>query len=89
MDAMTSLMAFTKLRSKVGRNLSGKHFQSAIQHTMTLSFNLKCPIALLQSLSFRHVVMKKCIIHLNLTMSLLASFLFSAAELVFLSVSGS
>ena len=33
--------------------------------------------------------MKKCIIHLNLTMSSLASFLFSAAGLVFLSVSGS
>ena len=33
--------------------------------------------------------MKKCIIHLNLTMSSLASFLFSAAGLVSLSVSGS
>ena len=83
-------LAFTKLRSKVGRNLSAKHFQSAIQHTMTLSFNLKCPIAQLQNLSFtRHVVMQKYIIHLNLTMSSLASFLFSAAGLVFLSVSGS
>ena len=88
MDAMASLMAFTKLRSKVGRNLPGTHFQSAIQHKMTLSLNLKCPIAQLQSLSFRHALMKKCIIHLNLTMSSLASFLFSAAGLVFLSVSG-
>ena len=33
--------------------------------------------------------MKKCIIHLNLTMSSLASFLFSVTGLVFLSVSGS
>ena len=34
---------FTKLRSKVCRNMLYKHFQSAIQHTMTLSFNLKLP----------------------------------------------
>ena len=33
--------------------------------------------------------MKKCIIHLNLTMSSLASFLFTVTGLVFLSVSGS
>ena len=90
MNTMASLIGFHKVAQQMGRNLSAKHFQSAIQHTMTLSFNLKCPIAQLQNLSFtRHVVMQKYIIHLNLTMSSLASFLFSAAGLVFLSVSGS
>ena len=90
MNTMASLIGFHKVAQQMGRNLSAKHFQSAIQHTMTLSFNLKCQIAQLQNLSFtRHVVMQKYIIHLNLTMSSLASFLFSAAGLVFLSVSGS
>ena len=55
-----------------------------------LVFQLKMPNSPIANLSFtRHVVMQKYIIHLNLTMSSLASFLFSAAGLVFLSVSGS
>ena len=87
MDAMASLIGFYKIAQQSGSESARQTFPKFNSTHNDPVFQLKG--AQLQSLSFRHALMQNCIIHLNLTMSSLASFLFSAAGLVFLSVSDS
>ena len=90
MDAMASLIGFYKVAHQTGSKSVRQTFPKCNSTHNDPVFQLKdAQLPNCKSLSFRHALIKKCIIHLNLTMSSLASFLFSAAGLVFLSVSGS